>query len=364
MMNGAVSLRGIDIAYEGNRVLQGLDLEIAPGEFVVLLGPSGCGKSTLLGAIAGLVEITGGTLCLHGEEAAGTPPKDRGIGMVFQSYALYPTMSVRDNLSFGLRCAKRPGPEIEQRVAQVAEMLRLTPLLDRKPAGLSGGQRQRVAIGRALARQARILLCDEPLSNLDAKLRADLRREFKQLHRTLGNTIVYVTHDQVEAMTLADRIAVMNDGVIEQFGTPAEVYETPASRFVALFVGMPSANMIEGMLECNGAGARFTAEGITLNMTGYAFSSAPPPSGGVSLAIRPEHLALTVSGDPCTVVTGEVDMIERMGADSYVTIRSGSHLLQVRINDGRLAPTIGESVGLSVETGRISLFSKDDGRRL
>lgn len=362
MMDLAVSLGGIDIDYQGNRVLRGLDLDVRQGEFVVLLGPSGCGKSTLLGAIAGLVELAGGEIRLHGQDVAGLPPKDRGIGMVFQSYALYPTMTVRENLGFGLRCAGRPRAEITERIGEVAAILRLTDLLDRKPAALSGGQRQRVAIGRALARRARILLCDEPLSNLDAKLRAELRRELKQLHGRLGNTVVYVTHDQIEAMTLADRIAVMNGGVIEQFGTPDEVYETPASLFVAQFVGSPAANRIDGALEWHDGRARFLAADLTLDLAGYPFCDAAMRTGTASLVVRPEHLKIVATD--AAPLAGPIEMVERTGADTYVSVRVGALSLQARAREGEAVSPVGARIGLMVATDKVSLFSQSDGRRI
>ena len=228
-----VNLRKLNIKLGGKCIIRDLDLQVEPGEFLVLLGPSGCGKSTLLHSIAGLVDLDAGAIEIAGRDMTDADPSERGIGMVFQSYALYPTMSVEDNMSFGLRIAGTPKAEIRRRVAHAAEMLQLGALLDRKPSQLSGGQRQRVAIGRALVRQARVFLFDEPLSNLDAKLRAELRRELKLLHQKLGSTMIYVTHDQVEAMTLASRIVVMEKGQVQQIGTPLDVYERPANRFVA-----------------------------------------------------------------------------------------------------------------------------------
>ncbi len=363
-MTAAISLSGIDIDYHGTRVLKGLSMEVEPGEFVVLLGPSGCGKSTLLGAIAGLTDICGGEIRLHGADVTDLAPKDRGIGMVFQSYALYPTLSVKENLAFGLRCARRPKAEIEARVAQISTMLQLDGLLQRKPSALSGGQRQRVAIGRALAREARVLLCDEPLSNLDAKLRSELRMELKQLHRRLRNTIVYVTHDQVEAMTLADRIAVMNGGVIEQFGTPDELYETPASAFVASFLGSPTTNVISGGLSWEGGDARFEAEEFALDVSGYGFKAAARPAGAAMLSIRPEHLSLIAGDGDGPGLAGQVEMVERTGADCHLWVRSKAGLLAVRSHGTSTLPQIGETVRLGVNLQKISLFADGDGRRL
>ena len=243
-MANSVEIKNLDLAFGAVKVLKNLNLEIVEGEFLVLLGSSGCGKSTLLNCIAGLLEVTDGQIFIKGENVTWAEPSDRGIGMVFQSYALYPQMTVKGNLSFGLKNAKVPKPEIEKRVARAAEILQIEALLDRKPGALSGGQRQRVAIGRALVRDVDVFLFDEPLSNLDAKLRADLRVELKRLHNQLQNTMIYVTHDQVEAMTLADRIAVMKGGLIMQLGTPDEIYNRPLNLYVADFIGSPSMNFI------------------------------------------------------------------------------------------------------------------------
>src|SRR6187200_1877693 len=248
----SVSVKDLDLAYGSLKILDNLTLDIAEGEFIVLLGPSGCGKSTLLNCIAGLLDITDGQIFIKGKNVTWEEPKDRGIGMVFQSYALYPQMSVKGNLTFGLRNQRVPRDEIEKRVARTAEILQIEPLLDRKPSQLSGGQRQRVAIGRALVRDVDVFLFDEPLSNLDAKLRAELRVEIKRLHQRLSNTMIYVTHDQIEAMTLADRIAVMKGGLIQQLDTPQAIYNRPVNRFVAGFIGSPGMNFIEGTVEDGG----------------------------------------------------------------------------------------------------------------
>ena len=242
----SVSVQGLALSYGFISVLKDLDLDIARGEFIVLLGPSGCGKSTLLNCIAGLLEPSEGKIFINGKNVTWDEPKDRGIGMVFQSYALYPQMTVERNLSFGLRVAGLPREEINKRVARAAEMLQLEPLLQRKPTALSGGQRQRVAIGRALVRDVDVFLFDEPLSNLDAKLRAELRVEIKRLHQKLGNTMIYVTHDQIEALTLADRVAVMKGGVIQQLDDPHVIYNEPKNLYVAGFIGSPTMNFIKG----------------------------------------------------------------------------------------------------------------------
>ena len=248
-----ISIENLNIKFGSVTVLDGLNLSIADREFMVLLGPSGCGKSTLLNTVAGLIDANDGRILIDGTDVINLEPKDRGLAMVFQSYALYPQMTVRGNLGFGLKVAGLPKNEIEKRVSDAADLLQIRPLLDRKPAALSGGQRQRVAIGRALVRQTKIFLFDEPLSNLDAQLRAELRLEIKRLHQRLKTTVIYVTHDQIEALTLADRIAVMKDRIIQQLGTPEEIYERPANRFVASFVGSPAMTFLPATLQVLGA---------------------------------------------------------------------------------------------------------------
>ena len=244
-MGNSIEVKGLTLSFGSISVLKNMNLDVAEGEFVVLLGPSGCGKSTLLNCLAGLLDITDGQVWIKGKNVTWAEPSERGIGMVFQSYALYPQMTVRGNLSFGLKNAKVPQGEIDRRIARAAEILQIQPLLDRKPAALSGGQRQRVAIARALVRDVDVFLFDEPLSNLDAKLRSELRVEIKRLHNQLGNTMVYVTHDQIEALTLADRIAVMKGGVIQQLAAPLEIYNRPSNLFVAGFIGSPSMDFLK-----------------------------------------------------------------------------------------------------------------------
>src|SRR6188768_2754806 len=265
-MQHSVSIRDLSLNFGNVKVLEHLNLDIADGEFIVLLGPSGCGKSTLLNCIAGLLDVSEGRIFIKGKNVTWEEPKDRGIGMVFQSYALYPQMTVEKNLSFGLRVAGTPKEEIAKRIARAAEILQIEPLLQRKPAALSGGQRQRVAIGRALVRDVDVFLFDEPLSNLDAKLRSELRVEIKRLHQQLENTMIYVTHDQIEALTLADRIAVMKNGVIQQLADPHTIYNKPVNLYVAGFIGSPSMNMLQGTLN----GTTFTAEdGTAINVASY-----------------------------------------------------------------------------------------------
>src|SRR3954470_12148886 len=272
-----VSVRDVTVAFEAVQVFDGLSLDISEGEFIVLLGPSGCGKSTLLNAIAGLLDVAEGQIWINGKNVTWEEPKDRGIAMVFQSYALYPRMNVRENMSFGLKMAKTPKPEIEKKVKQAAELLQITHLLDRRPDQLSGGQRQRVAIGRALVRDAAVFLFDEPLSNLDAQLRNELRVEIKRLHHRLGKaTMIYVTHDQIEALTLADRIAVVKDQAIQQLGSPSDIYHRPANRFVAGFVGSPQMNFVDGRLElADGGVPAFAAGERRLPLAGYEFADRP-----------------------------------------------------------------------------------------
>jgi multiple sugar transport system ATP-binding protein len=319
----------------------------------VLLGPSGCGKSTLLHSIAGLIDVTSGTVEINGNDMTHADPSERGIGMVFQSYALYPTMTVEKNMSFGLRIAGTPKAEIARRVQRAAEMLHLEPLLARKPAQLSGGQRQRVAIGRALVREAGVFLFDEPLSNLDAKLRAELRRELKLLHQTLRSTMIYVTHDQVEAMTLATRIVVMRAGVVQQIGAPGDVYERPANLFVAGFLGSPAMNFIDGRLD--GAG-RFLSPVLSLDLPQQA---ATLPVTEAVLGVRPEHIQIGEQG----AYAGTVALTEPMGNHQVVWIAMGERKLSVIVNDTR-SFAFGEAVRFSVDTARISLFDKAGGQRL
>ncbi|MFL5203765.1 MAG: ABC transporter ATP-binding protein [Microvirga sp.] len=356
-----VSVRDVSVAFEAVHVFDGLSLDIQEGEFIVLLGPSGCGKSTLLNAIAGLLDVAEGQIWINGKNVTWEEPKDRGIAMVFQSYALYPRMSVRENMSFGLKMAKTPKPEIEKRVARAAELLQITPLLDRRPDQLSGGQRQRVAIGRALVRDAAVFLFDEPLSNLDAKLRNELRVEIKRLHARLDKTtMVYVTHDQIEAMTLADRIVVMKEQKIQQIGTPDEIYHRPANLFVAGFVGSPQMNFTKGRLENTGEGLSFRAGDRCLSLSGYQFATAPSAGQEVVLGVRPEHLEIASNG----IWPGfKVDIVEPMGADTVIWCSDGGGSVQVRTTGSRKAAP-GDNLTLHVDPSQVSLFSTETGERL
>jgi multiple sugar transport system ATP-binding protein len=309
-----LSFRGLEKTYAQTRVLARVDLEVHSGEYVVLVGPSGCGKSTLLRCIAGLEEITAGELQIAGRRVNEVPARDRDVAMVFQSYALYPHLTVRENMGFPLRIRRRPAPEIDQAVQEAAQMLDLSALLERKPAQLSGGQRQRVAMGRAIVRRPQVFLFDEPLSNLDATLRHHMRVELKRLHRRLGATIVHVTHDQVEAMTLADRIVVLHKGVVQQVGTPAELYNEPANTFVASFVGSPSMNL----LPCHPP--RDGREGLVVDGTGLVLPvQAPPGRSAVLLGFRPSETTLVPEeGSPATV-----DVIEPLGGEGMVHVLAG-----------------------------------------
>ena len=359
---GAVSVRDVSIAFGSVSVLTGLSLEARDGEFVVLLGPSGCGKSTLLNAIAGLMEVSAGQVWIGGRNVTWSEPKDRGIGMVFQSYSLYPRMSVEGNLSFGLKIAKAPADDIARRVARAAKMLRLEPLLKRRPAELSGGQRQRVAIGRALVKDADVFLFDEPLSNLDAKLRNELRVEIKKLHLELGSTMVYVTHDQVEAMTLADRIAVMDRGVIQQFAPPREIYRRPANRFVAEFIGSPAMNMLEGGIAAAAGGgfAHVSALG-SVDLTRYPFVAAPKP-GKAILGVRPERIALGADGGPANA-SGRITIVEPMGGETVLWVECGGKAVALKL-DGETTVKPGDPAPMSFDPAEASLFDAASGARL
>jgi multiple sugar transport system ATP-binding protein len=358
---GAVSVRDVTVAFEAVRVFDRLQLEVERGEFLVLLGPSGCGKSTLLNAIAGLLEVETGQIWIDGKNVTWEEPKDRGIAMVFQSYALYPRMSVRQNLSFGLRMAKTPKPEIERKVAQAAAMLQIDHLLDRRPDQLSGGQRQRVAIGRALVRDAAVFLFDEPLSNLDAQLRNELRVEIKRLHQRLGSTtMIYVTHDQIEALTLADRIAVMKDQRIQQLGRPAEIYHRPANLFVAGFVGSPRMNFLQGQLDQVDGTPAFVSGERRLPLGSYDFAVRLETGRPVTLGVRPEHLTLDGSGQWPGF---KVEIVEPMGADNLVWCGDGTHSLEVRTS-GEREMALGTPLALGLDPRRLSLFAADSGQRL
>ncbi|TQN08115.1 carbohydrate ABC transporter ATP-binding protein (CUT1 family) [Acidovorax temperans] len=330
-------------------VLRRVDIHVAPGEFLILVGPSGCGKSTLLNIIAGLDDPTEGEVRIGGKNVVGMPPRDRDIAMVFQSYALYPTMSVADNIGFALEMRKMPKAERQKRIDEVAAMLQISHLLDRRPSQLSGGQRQRVAMGRALARQPQLFLFDEPLSNLDAKLRVEMRAEIKRLHQASGITSVYVTHDQVEAMTLGSRIAVMKGGVVQQLGTPDDIYNRPANTYVATFIGSPTMNLLRGAA----TGGQFGIQGAALNL------AAPASANEVLLGVRPEHLVMNDSAP----WRGKVSVVEPTGPDTYVVVDTAAGSVTLR-TDAQTRVQPGDAVGLAVEPANAHWFDASSENRL
>jgi len=354
---GALAIRGVEKTFFGNvQILKGIDIEIEKGEFLILVGASGCGKSTLLNMIAGLDTPTRGSVHIGERDVTHLPSKDRDIAMVFQSYALYPNMNVAQNIAFGLEIRKVPKPEREATVQRVAKLLQLGHLLDRKPGQLSGGQRQRVAMGRALARDPQLFLFDEPLSNLDAKLRVEMRAEIKLLHQRTKTTTVYVTHDQVEAMTLGDRIAVMKDGRVEQFGTPDDIYERPATVFVAEFIGSPAMNMITAQAASDGS---VSAHGIELPLTDVQ-QAATRRGGGQALlyGLRPENLAFAEQG-----LAGTLTIIEPTGPETYATVDTAIGLLTARV-PGNLRRRPGDRVYVRWDAIHAHLFAADSRARM
>jgi len=348
-----VRLTGVTKRFGATEVLKGIDLEIADGEFVVFVGPSGCGKSTLLRTIAGLEDASSGDIAIGGRTVNDLGPSDRGIAMVFQSYALYPHMTVYENMAFGLKLAKAGKEEIDRRVRGAAETLNITDLLDRKPKALSGGQRQRVAIGRAIVREPQVFLFDEPLSNLDAALRVRMRYEFASLHERLKTTMIYVTHDQVEAMTLADRIVVLNGGLIEQVGAPMELYEHPRNLFVAEFIGSPKMNLVPATIVSRSD----TAVSVRTDRGEVIEASVDACSAGlgeaVTLGIRPEHLSLDGPGG---VLQGEAAFAETLGHATYAYVSHGDRTLTVQL-PGEIRPKVGEALSLRVPPGKAHLFN-------
>ena len=364
---GALLIDSVTKSFGETQILKGIDIDIQDGEFIILVGPSGCGKSTLMNIIAGLEDATSGKLELGGKDVTTASPKDRDIAMVFQSYALYPTMNVARNISFGLEMRKVPKEERDKVVAEVAKLLQIDHLLDRKPSQLSGGQRQRVAMGRALARSPRVFLFDEPLSNLDAKLRVEMRTEIKKLHKRLGTTIVYVTHDQIEAMTLADRIAVMKDGIVQQLGTPDEIYNNPANMFVAGFMGSPPMNFIEVQVEEGQAVIESAGERHLLKLP---CADAVKTSGksSITLGIRPEMITEPKPHDESDAswiheMKIDFDVVEPMGADTMALGQwNGTDL------NARLSPKAGASAGkgtpIHVNTAMAVAFDTATGERI
>ena len=349
----ALNVRGLHKRFGATDVLKGIDLTVENGEFAVLLGPSGCGKSTLLNVIAGLEQANAGTVEIGDRVVNNVPPKDRDIAMVFQSYALYPSMTVRSNITFGMECRGVPKPRQDEAVARVASLLQIDKLLNRKPAQLSGGQRQRVAMGRALVRDPLLFLFDEPLSNLDAQLRVDMRTEIKQLHRRIGTTIVYVTHDQIEAMTMASRIAVMNHGEIQQFAPPDEVYNRPANLFVARFLGTPPMNTVRAKLDAEGDGLTAVIGGVArLPLPTQPAAARSFVGGDVFLGIRPECISDRAGG---VRLEAEVEISEPTGAETLVLLRVGGERLRARVApDTKLV--LGQLASFSVDTRTACLF--------
>ena len=345
----SLRIQNVHKRYGNHHILKGIDLAIEDGEFLILVGPSGCGKSTLLSMIAGLDDITEGQIQIGDRVVNEVSPKDRDIAMVFQSYALYPSMTVRENMEFGLRMKKVPTEERTQTIERVAKILQIEPLLERRPAQLSGGQRQRVAMGRALARNPAIFLFDEPLSNLDAKLRVEMRAEIKALHQRLKSTIVYVTHDQVEAMTLGDKIAVMKEGQVQQFASPKEIYERPANMYVAGFMGSPAMNFLNG--EWNQSQGALKLDGIS---TLIEIPDLRASSGRIVLGIRPEHWRCAPDQSAGTF-QAEVEMLEPTGADTYATLKIGEQRASMRFAAAQ-APRVGDVIPLDFDRGAASVF--------
>ncbi len=346
-----VDIRKVQKAYGSVSVIHGVDIEVNDGEFVVLVGPSGCGKSTLLRMVAGLENITGGEIRIGSRVVNNVPPKERDIAMVFQNYALYPHMTVAANMAFSLMLKKAPKSEIDTKVNRAAEILGLTKLLDRYPRQLSGGQRQRVAMGRAIVRDPQVFLFDEPLSNLDAKLRVSMRGEIKALHQRLATTTVYVTHDQIEAMTMADKIVVMHDGIVEQIGAPLDLYDRPANLFVAGFIGSPAMNVLEGRIESSG----FALGNLMLPIQNAPAAAAGRPA---YYGIRPEHFQLRSDGIPAEVV-----VVEPTGSETQVVARAGGREITCVFRE-RVSARPGETIHIAPNPALVHLFDQENGIRL
>src|SRR3982751_1717291 len=353
----SVQIRDVRKSFGGFEVLHGVSIPIEDGEFVVLVGPSGCGKSTLLRMLAGLENITSGTISIGDRVVNNVQPKERDIAMVFQNYALYPHMTVADNMGFSLKLRGASSDEISKGVNRAAKILALTPLLERYPRQLSGGQRQRVAMGRAIVRDPQVFVFDEPLSNLDAKLRVAMRTEIKELHQRLRTTTVYVTHDQIEAMTMADKIVVMNDGVVEQMGSPLELYDRPANQFVAGFIGSPAMTFLRGKEKSNGSASFEGPTGAKLPL-----ASAPANSEGrpAVYGIRPEHFTIADDGAEAELI---VVVVEPMGSETQIVVRSGGQEMICVFRD-RILPQPGETIRIAPEPAATHLFDAETGRRL
>jgi multiple sugar transport system ATP-binding protein len=352
---GALTIANVRKTFGNVDILKGIDIDIEAGEFLILVGPSGCGKSTLLNIIAGLELPTSGAIKIGEREVTYEAPKDRDIAMVFQSYALYPNMNVAQNIAFGLEMRKVPKEKREEAVQRVAKMLQITQLLDRKPGQLSGGQRQRVAMGRALARDPKLFLFDEPLSNLDAKLRVEMRAEIKLLHQRTKTTTVYVTHDQVEAMTLGDRIAVMNGGLVQQFGTPEDIYGRPATKFVAEFIGSPAMNMIPAVRSAGGV----SANGVELSLTeGQRLALQSSKAAKLTYGLRPEAAQFADDGIP-----GTLRFTEPTGPETYATVETAVGLLTLRV-PGYMTAKVGDAVHVKWVPEATHLFDGDTDKRI
>ncbi|PWU31064.1 sugar ABC transporter ATP-binding protein [Pseudomonas sp. RW407] len=344
--------------------LKSIDLAIESGEFLILVGPSGCGKSTLMNCIAGLEDISGGAILVDGQDISGMSPKDRDIAMVFQSYALYPTMTVRENIAFGLKIRKMPQAAIDEEVARVAKLLQIEHLLQRKPSQLSGGQQQRVAMGRALARRPKIYLFDEPLSNLDAKLRVEMRTEIKLMHQRLKTTTVYVTHDQIEAMTLGDKVAVMRDGIVQQFGTPQQIYNDPANLFVASFIGSPPMNFIPLRVQRQGGQlVGLLDSGQDRCELPLALDAEGVEGRELILGVRPEQIGVAETGNGLVDVRAEVEVLEPTGPDTLAFVTLNGAKVCCRLAPDA-APALGSTLQLRLDPARVLLFDAQSGERL
>ena len=370
----SLELRHVNKNYGAYHALRGIDLSVEQGEFIVMVGPSGCGKSTLLKSIAGLETISSGQIMINGRDVSATQPGDRGIAMVFQSYALYPHMTVAENMGFGLRMAKRPKAEIDAAVARAAKILRITDQLDKRPKQLSGGQRQRVAIGRAITRSPDVFLFDEPLSNLDAALRTQMRVELSGLHAELGATMVYVTHDQVEAMTMASRIVVLNRGLIEQVGSPLELYRNPTNLFVAGFLGAPRMNFFPVTVDqVSGNSVTISAQGLAPVTVELAAGSPVEKGAKLTLGIRPENIVVADTPSPGAAIAGRVRLVEHLGRETILYVDAGQlQCVSSESGTGNITVQIGHVAGidadapvsLSIDPREIYLFSTQDERTI
>ena len=366
--DSVLEIRNLAKRFGAVEVLKSISLTMEPGDFLVLVGPSGCGKSTLLNCVAGLDEVSGGQIVIGGRDVTRVPPRDRDIAMVFQSYALYPTMTVAENIAFGMKVRRVPRPEQERKVGEVAKLLQIEHLLERKPAALSGGQRQRVAMGRALVREPVLFLFDEPLSNLDAKLRVEMRGEIRRLHERLNASIVYVTHDQIEAMTLGSRIVVLNRGEIQQIGTPAEIYERPANLFVADFMGSPPMNLVPAVYSADGETGRVSfgdgAGGARLPVRHDAVRAAYGAGGGkdghIIVGIRPEAFVPAANGGALTLTAATV---ENAGSDTFVGLELGGRTVTARL-PGRMHVHVGDKVPLDIDLDTVCYFDPESEQRI